>query len=198
MDKNKISFNIDFNNYTREQLEQLKDNLDRRLTQTARNDTINILREHKYLENKCYKTIMSLENKNVNHKYKFIYKYVKIINVRANNIYRISTLTFPEKPLYSFTPHLFRHVCYDDGLVGTFDLYSFSIEDLMIDKILNNPNCKEISEQEWEEAFDRHCELLKDMNFIADYKEGEELEDRLFSKEEDEGVFWKEDYGTTS
>ena len=57
MDKNKISFNINFNNYTRAQLEQLKDDLGKYLTQTARNDTINTLREHKYLENKYYKTI---------------------------------------------------------------------------------------------------------------------------------------------
>lgn len=198
MDKNKISFNINFNNYTREQLEQLKDNLGKYLLQTARNDTINTLRENKYLENKYYKTIMSLEGKNVNHKYKFIHKYIKIINVRSTNMYRISALTFPEKPLYSFEPNLFRYASCDDELTGTFDFYSFKIENLIIEKLFKNPNYKEISEQEWEEAFDRHCELLKDMNFIADYKEGEELEDRLFSKEEDEGVFWKEDYGTTS
>ena len=199
MDKNKITFNIDFDNYTREQLEQLKDKLSKYLLQNARNDAINTLRGHKYLENKYYKMLMSLEHKNINHKYKFIYKYVKIINVRSINVYKVSALTFPEKPLYSFEPNMFRYASCDDELTGLFDLYSFKIENLMIDdKILNNFNCKEISEQEWEEAFDKHCELLKNMTFIADYKEGEALEDKLFSKEEDEGIFWKEDYGTTS
>ena len=97
-------------------------------------------------------------------------KYYKVISPFASNTYRVSMLSFPSVPKMSLLTS-FSLASGLNKLDGKIDLDSFKVEDVWVRTTRNPDNTnaslfshfKEISKEEWEEAFDNHCKVLKDL-----------------------------------
>lgn len=111
---------------------------------------------HKHLVGKCYQ-----------HEG----RYYKIISIKANNPSRISFMSFPEHPSYSFKHPIsksFRHCEYE----GEFNLNGIFVGDTLVGTKHNTAfgitNFKEISELEFSMAYENFCNELYEMDWEED------------------------------
>ena len=131
-----------------------------------------LVESHKEYVGKCY--ILkgySSHNDMLAGKEPDVNKYFKIISERATNEYRMTALTFPEKPEYTFRPHLHKMYFPGDGFCGKIALKGIDVEDVGF--FCNDIHCggkiidrfEEISLEEYNVAFDKYCEQLKELEF---------------------------------
>lgn len=113
---------------------------------------------------KCYRR----EVESTWFKTKTVY-YYKCISEYGKNELCASFLRFPEEPYLHISHNATKK--YSTYIA---DLFTFSLDDIMVSgttEILNflDNTMKEISEEEWNLAFDKHCKLLKELR-DSDYE----------------------------
>lgn len=80
--------------------------------------------------------------------------YCKIISGFSSNPYRISCLLFPEYPSYTYYERFNRES-------GYWELNSFYVDSILLRDFTIDKKYEEISNEEWESAFNNHIECLK-------------------------------------
>ena len=79
--------------------------------------------------------------------------YYKIISEKGNNENQVTALIFGEIPIFSFT-----------GIEsGYWTLKTFTVESVSIEKLCDKKFFKEIEKEAWEEAFEVHIRVLKEI-----------------------------------
>ena len=151
---------IDKNNlikYTKKELIELIDSAQACLNKHLAAEYQDHLKYNRQFIGKCYR-------REIEHAWtgkKIIY-YYKCVSEYGDNELRVSFLQFPEEPdLYISNDNLKKYSTY------RVDLFTFSLGDIMVNgteslNFLNN-TMEEISEEEWNLAFDKHCKLLKEI-----------------------------------
>ena len=89
--------------------------------------------------------------------------YYKVISAQMENEYRVGVFCFEEYPIFNLKSKLRKNYITEDLLFKKGSLKSFWVDTIMIKTL--EKTVKEISKEEWERAFDKHCKCLKNMEF---------------------------------
>lgn len=97
-------------------------------------------------------------------------KYYRVVSERADNEYRMTALTFTEKPLCSFRPRFSKTGLPGDGYSGSFRFDGIQAEDVpffcfSFNGGLEIDSMTEISEEEYFKALDAYVNEIKTMKW---------------------------------
>lgn len=127
--------------------------------------------KHEYVVGKCYRRKVKPDC----GMFPEMYRYYKVISPRAENVYRVSCLTFDEKPWYWFRYNSTRFEHSSDHYEGYFEFDGIYVEDIMF-HLLTDGTLEEISGEEYINACFRYCEILLNLDWCADhYRLGNKL-----------------------
>lgn len=128
------------------------------------------VKSHEKYVGKCY-----VENeKPMSGMFPEMRRYYKVVSARAENEYRMTVLTFPERPLYWFDYQNHRIGLAGDGFLGEYEFIGIETDDFPFFCRSRNggreiDRLTEIPESEFFEALDAFVEELKKMKWPADH-----------------------------
>ena len=136
----------------------------------SHNQTLQIMEENtQAYSGKTYRRVINfnsvnLDDINLNRDIaKRIVRYYKIVSGYSENEFRVECLVFDEEPIAELKERWYER----RGYQGNFD-WTFSklhTESVMIKNIKKSYGFEEISNEEWEEAFDRYCKKVKELKW---------------------------------